>query len=162
MAHTRFRVSSGRGFHHRIDYKWIALSNTTLGILIAALNTSIVLIALPAIFTGIHINPLTPGNTSFLLWILMGYMVVTSTLLVTCGRISDMFGRVKMYNLGFAVFSVGSVLLFLTPSTGSAGALEMIGFRVIQAVGGAFIFANSAAILTDAFPPEQRGFGLGI
>ena len=82
--------------HHRIDYKWIALSNTTLGVLMATINASIVLIALPTIFTGIHINPLTPGNTSFLLWILMGYMVVTSTLLVTCGRISDMFGRVKM------------------------------------------------------------------
>jgi MFS family permease len=145
-----------------IDYKWIALSNTTLGILMATLNSSIVLIALPTIFTGIHINPLTPGNTGFLLWILMGYMVVTSTLLVTCGRISDMLGRVKMYNLGFAIFTVGSLLLFLTPSSGSAGALELIGFRVVQAIGGSFLFANSAAILTDAFPPEQRGLGLGI
>src|SRR5256885_14933760 len=93
-----YRETTGR-FHQRIDYKWVALSNTTLGMLMATINASIVLIALPAIFTGIHINPLTPGNTSFLLWILMGYMVVTSTLLVTCGRISDMFGRVKMYNL---------------------------------------------------------------
>jgi MFS family permease len=161
MTDTGSRPAAGV-IHGRIDYKWIALSNTTLGVLMATINASIVLIALPAIFTGIHINPLTPGNTSFLLWILMGYMVVTSTLLVTCGRISDMFGRVKMYNLGFVIFSAGSVLLFLTPSSGTAGALELIGFRLIQAMGGAFIFANSAAILTDAFPPEQRGFGLGI
>jgi MFS family permease len=148
--------------HNRIDYKWIALSNTTLGILMASINASIVLIALPAIFTGVHIDPLGPGNTSYLLWILMGYMVVTSTLLVTVGRISDMFGRVKMYTTGFAIFTIGSILLFLTPGTGSTGALELIGFRLIQAVGGAFLFANSAAILTDAFPADQRGFGLGI
>jgi len=145
-----------------IDYKWIALSNTTLGVLMASLNSSIVLIALPTIFNGIKINPLTPGNTSFLLWILMGYMVVTSTLLVTVGRISDMLGRVKMYTLGFAIFTVGSILLFLTPGTGSAGGFEIIGFRLVQAVGGSFLFANSAAILTDAFPPQQRGLGLGI
>lgn len=145
-----------------VHYKWIALSNTTLGILMATLNSSIVLIALPTIFTGIRINPLTPGNTGFLLWILMGYMVVTSTLLVTCGRISDMLGRVKMYNLGFAIFTVGSLLLFLTPNSGSTGALELIGFRIVQAIGGSFLFANSAAILTDAFPAKQRGLGLGI
>ena len=147
---------------HHIDYKWIALSNTTLGMLMATLNASIVLIALPTIFNGIHINPLTPGNTSYLLWILMGYMVVTSTLLVTVGRISDMLGRVKMYNLGFAVFTFGSLLLVLTPSDGSTGAIELIAFRIVQAVGGAFLFANSAAILTDAFPPHQRGLGLGV
>jgi EmrB/QacA subfamily drug resistance transporter len=145
-----------------VSYKWIALSNTTLGVLMASLNSSIVLIALPTIFNGIHINPLAAGNTSFLLWILMGYMVVTSTLLVTVGRISDMFGRVKMYTYGFAVFTIGSVLLFLTPSTGSAGGLEIIGFRIVQAVGASFLFANSAAILTDAFPANQRGLGLGI
>src|SRR5579884_1905227 len=145
-----------------IHYKWIALSNTTLGVLMATLNSSIVLIALPSIFNGIHIDPLTPGNTSFLLWILMGYMVVTSTLLVTCGRISDMFGRVRMYNLGFAIFTAGSILLFLTPSQGVMGGLEIIAFRIVQAVGASFLFANSAAILTDAFPADQRGFGLGI
>ncbi|MDQ2741486.1 MAG: MFS transporter [Chloroflexota bacterium] len=130
--------------------------------LMATINTSIVLIALPAIFTGIGINPLTPGNTSFLLWILMGYMVVTSTLLVTVGRISDMLGRVRMYTLGFAVFTVGSILLSLTPGTSSTGALEIIGFRIIQAVGASFLFANTAAILTDAFPADQRGLGLGV
>jgi MFS family permease len=148
--------------HGRIDYKWIALSNTTLGMLMATLNSSIVLIALPSIFRGIGINPLTPGNTSFLLWILMGYMVVTSTLLVTVGRISDMLGRVKMYDLGFAVFTLGSFLAFLTPSAGSTGAIELIVFRIVQAIGAAFLFANSAAILTDAFPANQRGFGLGV
>jgi MFS family permease len=143
-------------------YKWLALSNTTLGMLMATVNASIVLIALPSIFRGLRIDPLQPGNTSFLLWILMGYMVVTSTLLVTIGRISDMLGRVKMYNLGFAIFTVGSILAFLTPSTGTAGGIEMILFRVIQGVGGSFIFANSAAILTDAFPAEQRGLALGL
>jgi len=150
---------------HGVDsphYKWVALSNTTLGMLMASINTSIVLIALPAIFNGLKINPLTPGNTSFLLWVLMGYMVVTSTLLVTVGRISDMLGRVKMYRAGFAVFAVGSILLFLTPSTGTAGGFEIIGFRIVQAIGGSFIFANSSAILTDAFPAQERGFALGL
>src|SRR5579875_2496632 len=146
----------------RVAYKWIALSNTTLGVLMASLNSSIVLIALPTIFNGIKINPLTPSNTSFLLWILMGYMVVTSTLLVTVGRISDMLGRVRMYTLGFAVFTVGSILLFLTPGTGTTGGYEIIAFRIIQAIGGSFLFANSAAILTDAFPANERGLGLGI
>ncbi|HZS93642.1 MAG TPA: MFS transporter [Chloroflexota bacterium] len=146
----------------RVAYKWIALSNTTLGVLMATINASIVLIAMPTIFNGIKINPLTPGNTSFLLWILMGYMVVTSTLLVTAGRISDMYGRVRLYTLGFAIFTVGSILLFITPSTGTAGGIELIAFRIVQAVGGAFLFANSAAILTDAFPARQRGLGLGI
>jgi MFS family permease len=145
-----------------VHYKWVALSNTTLGMLMATLNSSIVLIALPSIFNGIGINPLAPGNTSFLLWILMGYMVVTSTLLVTVGRISDILGRVRMYNAGFAVFTLGSLLLFLTPSSGSTGAIELIAFRIVQAIGGSFIFANAAAILTDAFPPDQRGFGLGV
>jgi MFS family permease len=143
-------------------YKWVALSNTTLGMLMATINSSIVLIALPAIFNGLHVDPLTPQNTSLLLWVLLGYMVVTSTLLVTVGRISDMLGRVKMYRAGFAVFAIGSILLFLTPSTGTTGAIELILFRVVQAVGGSFIFANSSAILTDAFPPLERGFALGL
>lgn len=156
---SRLRSTPGVESPH---YRWIALSNTTLGILMASLNTSIVLIALPSIFNGLKIDPLTPGNTSFLLWILMGYMVVTSTLLVTVGRISDMLGRVKMYRAGFAVFAIGSVLLFVTPSTGTAGGIEIILFRVVQAVGGSFLFANAAAILTDAFPADQRGFALGL
>src|SRR5690349_3601058 len=110
-------------------YKWIALTNTTLGVLMASIDASIVLISLPAIFNGIHINPLAPGETGYFLWILLGYMVVTATLLVTFGRISDMFGRVRLYNMGFAIFSVGSILLWLTPGTGNTGALELILFR---------------------------------
>ncbi len=143
-------------------YKWIALSNTTLGMLMAAINGNIVLISLPAIFGGIGINPLAPGETNYFLWLLLGYMVVTATLLVTFGRLSDMFGRVRLYNLGFAVFTVGSILLFLTPGSGNTAALELIGFRLVQAVGGGFLFANSTAILTDAFPASQRGMAMGI
>jgi EmrB/QacA subfamily drug resistance transporter len=143
-------------------YKWIALSNTTLGVLMASIDSSIVLISLPAIFNGIHIDPLAPGETSYFLWLLLGYMVVTATLLVTFGRISDMFGRVRMYNLGFLIFAVASVLLWLTPSTGNTGAVELIVFRLIQGVGSGFLFANSAAIITDAFPANQRGLAMGI
>ncbi len=143
-------------------YKWIALTNTTLGVLMASIDTSIVLISLPAIFNGIHVNPLAPGETNYFLWILLGYMVVTATLLVTFGRISDMFGRVRFYNLGFAIFTVGSILLWLTPGTGNTGALELVLFRLIQGAGAGFLFSNSAAILTDAFPENQRGLALGI
>ncbi|HVB75749.1 MAG TPA: MFS transporter [Ktedonobacteraceae bacterium] len=143
-------------------YKWVALSNTTLGVLMASIDTSIVLISLPAIFNGIHVNPLAPGETGYFLWILLGYMVVTATLLVTFGRISDMFGRVRFYNMGFAIFTVGSILLWLTPGTGNTGALELILFRLVQGVGAGFLFSNSAAILTDAFPVNQRGLALGI
>src|SRR6266705_4311769 len=131
------------------SYKWIALSNTTLGVLMASIDISIVLIALPAIFNGIHVNPLAPGETNYFLWLLLGYMAVTATLLVTFGRISDMFGRVRFYNMGFAIFTVGSILLWLTPGTGNTGALELILFRLVQGIGGGFLFSNSAAILTD-------------
>lgn len=143
-------------------YKWIALSNTTLGVLMASIDASIVLISLPAIFDGIKINPLAPGETNYFLWILLGYMVVTATLLVTFGRISDMFGRVKLYNLGFLIFAIGSILLWLTPGTGNAGAIELIAFRLIQGVGSGFLFSNSTAIITDAFPADQRGLAMGI
>src|SRR5581483_2425381 len=143
-------------------YKWIALTNTTLGVLMATIDSSIVLISLPVIFKGIDIDPLAPGETGYFLWMLLGYMVVTATLLVTFGRISDMFGRVKLYNLGFAIFTVGSILLWLTWGTGNEGALQLILFRLIQGVGSGFLFSNSAAILTDAFPSNQRGFALGI
>jgi MFS family permease len=143
-------------------YKWIALSNTTLGVLMATINQSIVLIALPDIFHGIGLNPLGPGNTSYLLWMFMGFLVVSAVLVVSFGRLGDMFGRVRMYNLGFAVFTVGSVFLTITWMHGAAGALWLIGWRVVQGVGGAFLFANSAAILTDAFPANQRGTALGL
>jgi MFS family permease len=144
------------------NYKWIALSNTTLGVLMVTINSSIMLIALPDIFRGIHINPLTPGNTSYLLWMILSFLVVTAVLVVSLGRLGDMFGRVRMYNLGFAVFSFFSILLLITPLTGSAGALWIIGMRVGQGFGGALLFANSSAILTDAFPEDQRGLALGI
>ena len=157
------RGQSARRFQSaRIPYKWIALSNTTLGVFMASLDGSIVMISLPAIFHGIGINPLSPHETNYMLWTLMGYMVVTATLLVAFGRISDMFGRVRLYNLGFAIFAVGSVLLYFVTGTGNTAALEIIIFRLIQAVGGAFLFSNSAAILTDAFPSEQRGTAMGI
>jgi MFS family permease len=143
-------------------YKWIALSNTTLGILMAVINQSIVIIALPDIFRGIHLNPLVPSNTSYLLWMLLSFMVVMAVLVVSLGRVGDMFGRVRMYNLGFAVFTAGSILLSLTWMHGSSGALWMIVMRVVQGIGAAFLMANSSAILTDAFPPDQRGLALGI
>ncbi len=145
-----------------IHYKWIALSNTTLGVLMATINSSILLISLPAIFNGIGINPLAPGETNYFLWMLLGYMVITATLLVTFGRISDIYGRVKMYNLGFTIFTVASILLFFTPGTGNSAALYIILIRLLQGVGGGFLFANSAAIITDAFPINQRGGALGI
>ncbi|HVA04946.1 MAG TPA: MFS transporter [Acidimicrobiales bacterium] len=143
-------------------YKWIALSNITLGTLMVFINQSIVLIALPAIFRGIHLNPLTPSNTGYMLWMLMGFMVVLAVLLVTLGRVGDMFGRVKMYNLGFAVFTVFSILLSVTWMHGPTAAMWLIGMRIGQGVGGAMLFANSSAIITDAFPAHQRGLGLGI
>jgi EmrB/QacA subfamily drug resistance transporter len=143
-------------------YKWIALTNTTIGVLMATLDSSIVLISMPAIFRGIHLNPLTPSNTSYLLWLLMSYMVVTAVLVVSFGRIGDMFGRVKMYNLGFAIFTVGSLAASLTYFGGRSAALYLIAMRVVQGIGGAMIMANSTAILTDAFPLGQRGMALGI
>ncbi|MGI8914850.1 MAG: MFS transporter [Chloroflexota bacterium] len=158
---VRSRLPEGsRGANDR--YKWVVLSNTTLGILMAAMNSSILLISLPAIFRGIQINPLAPGQSSFLLWILLGYMIVTATLVVTFGRISDMVGRVKMYTLGFAIFTLASILLSLTPGTGTQGGLELLIFRLVQGVGGAFLFANSAALLTDAFLARQRGLAMGV
>ena len=144
------------------NYKWVALSNTTLGMLAATVNASIVIIALPAIFRGIHLNPLEPGNVSYLLWMLMGYLVVSAVLVVTLGRLGDIYGRVKMYNAGFAIFGLGALALPFDPFTGPKGALWLIGFRVIQATGGAMLMANSPAILTDAFPSNQRGTAMGI
>src|SRR5690349_15147160 len=144
------------------NYKWIALSNTTLGVLMAAMNSSIVLISLPDIFRGLSINPLDPTESGYLLWMMLGYMVVTATMLVTIGRLSDMWGRVRLYNLGFVIFTVSSILLFLTPSSGNAGALEIIIFRLLQGIGGGCLIANSSAIITDAFPTRQRGLALGL
>ena len=143
-------------------YKWTALSNTTLGMFMAALDSSIVLISLPAIFRGINLDPLEPSNISYLLWMLMGYLVVTAVLVVSFGRLGDMYGRVKMYNAGFLIFTLASIALSLTPGEGSSAAMWLIGFRVVQGVGGALLMANSTAILTDAFKVEERGMAMGI
>jgi len=142
-------------------YKWVALSNTTAAVFMSALDGSIVIIALPAIFRGIHLDPLAPGNVTYLLWMIMGYRLVQAVLVVTLGRLGDMFGRVRIYNAGFAVFTAASVLLSFDPFQGTRGALWLIGWRVPQAIGGSMLTANSAAILTDAFPADQRGFALG-
>jgi MFS family permease len=150
--------ADGRSVH----YKWIALSNTTLGILMVTINQSILLISLPALFRGIDLNPLVPSNTSYFLWVFLGFMLVTAVLVVSLGRVGDIYGRVRMYNLGFAVFTLFSILLSVTWLTGPAGALWIIIMRVFQGVGGAFLFANSTAIITDAFPPYERGKAMGI
>jgi MFS family permease len=145
-----------------VAYKWIALFNVTLSSLMGTINGSIILVSLPAIFNGIHINPMAPDAFQYLLWILMGYGLVTATLLLSIGRLADIYGRVKLFRLGFLIFTIGSILLYLTPGTGNTGALELIIFRLIQAVGGAFTMANGAAIITDAFPVSERGKALGI
>ncbi|MFJ2719929.1 MFS transporter [Streptomyces sp. NPDC087437] len=143
-------------------YKWVALSNTTLGVLIATMDASIVIISLPAIFRGIGLDPLAPGNISYLLWMILGYLLVSAVLVVVLGRLGDMFGRVRIYNLGFLVFACASVALSLDPFRAGAGALWLILWRVVQAFGGSMLTANSAAILTDAFPAGQRGMALGV
>ena len=142
-------------------YKWLVLSNTTVGVVLSGMNATSLMIALPVIFRGIDLNPLQPSNFPFLLWIMMGYMLVLAAIVVTVGRIGDIFGRVRMYNLGFAVFTVASILLSLVWSTGANGALELVIMRMVQAIGGALLMANSAAIITDAFPSDQLGLALG-
>jgi MFS family permease len=147
---------------HGDRYKWTALSNTTLGVLMASLDGSIVIISMPAIFRGIGLDPLSPSNIGYLLWMILGYLLVAAVLVVALGRLGDMFGRVRLYNLGFMVFAVASLALSVDPFHGGSGALWLIGWRVVQGIGGAMLTANSAAILTDAFPLEQRGMALGI
>ncbi len=143
-------------------YKWIALSNTTLSMTMATIDASIVIIAMPAIFRGIHLDPLAPGNVSYLLWMIIGYLLVTAVAVVTLGRLGDMYGRVRIYNLGFVVFTLASIALSLDPLYGSSGAMWLIGWRLIQALGGSMLMSNSAAILTDAFPAGKRGMALGV
>jgi MFS family permease len=157
----RTTASPRRWSRDHPGYKWVALSNTTVGMLLATVNSSIVLISLPAIFRGIGLDPLAPGNISYLLWMIMGFLLVSAALVVTLGRMGDMYGRVKIYSMGFVVFAVSSVALALVPFGGGGAALWLIGWRVVQGVGGAMLFANSTAILTDAFPAHQRGMALG-
>jgi MFS family permease len=142
-------------------YAWVALANTTAAIFMAALDGSVVIIALPAIFRGINLDPLSAGNISYLLWMIMGYRLVQAVLVVNLGKLGDMYGRVKMYNAGFVVFTIASILLSFDPYSGGHGAMWLIGWRFLQAIGGSMLMANSAAILTDAFPAERRGFALG-
>ena len=142
-------------------YRWVALANTTAAIFMATLDGSIVIIALPAIFRGIGLDPLAPGSIFYLLWMIMGYRLVQAVLVVSLGRLGDIYGRVKIYNAGFVVFTFASVLLSFDPFHAGGGAMWLIGWRVLQAVGGSMLMANSAAILTDAFPAERRGFALG-
>ncbi|MEM0139968.1 MAG: MFS transporter [Ferroplasma sp.] len=142
--------------------KWIALSNTTIGQFMATINTSIIIVALPAIFKGIHLNPLQEGSFPYLLWLIMSYMIVLSVTLVSIGKLSDIFGRVRIFNLGFLIFTIGSVLLYIAPGTGYTIAFELIIFRMVQATGGAFLMANTFAIITDNFESKERGFAIAI
>ena len=143
-------------------YKWIALVNATLAVLLATLDGSITIIAMPDIFRGIHLDPLVPANSFYLLWMILGYLVVTSVLIVSLGRLGDMVGRVKIYRLGFVIYTVASLLLAIDWLQGSGGAIYLIGLRIVQGIGGACLLANAAAIITDAFPANQRGMALGI
>jgi MFS family permease len=143
-------------------YKWVALTNTTVGVLLATIDASIMIIAMPDIFRGIKLDPLVPGNNLYLLWMILGYLVTSSVLVVTVGRLGDLFGRVRMYNLGFVIYTTASLLLTIDWMTGRSGALWLLLWRIVQGIGGAFLVGNSGAILTDAFPPRQRGLALGI
>jgi MFS family permease len=155
-------MSTVHGEPYDDRYKWIALSNTTLAVLLATLDVSITLIAMPNIFRGIHLDPLVPANSFYLLWMILGYMIVGSVLIVSLGRLGDMFGRVRIYNLGFVIYTAASLLLTIDWLQGRAGADYLIAFRIVQGIGGACLMANAAAIITDAFPENQRGMALGI
>ena len=157
-ASAAFRRPDPRGE----NYKWIALSNCTLGVLLATLDASITLIAMPDIFRGIHLDPLVPGNSLYLLWMIFGFLIVTSVLIVSLGRLGDMYGRVRIYNLGFVIYTAASLVLAVCWLNGKAGATYLIGFRIVQGIGAACLLANSAAIITDAFPANKRGMALGI
>jgi MFS family permease len=145
-----------------VDYKWVALSNTTLAMLLATIDTSIVIVAMPDVFRGVHLNPLGAGNSFYLLWMIVGYLVVTSVLVVSFGRLGDIYGRVRMYTIGFAVYTASSLLLTVDWLSGHSGAAYLVGFRIVQGIGAAFLLANAPAILTDAFPSNQRGLALGL
>jgi len=161
MTELQERAAIAAGTEHP-RHKWVVLSNTTLGTLLATINASIVLISLPAIFRGIGLNPLHPANVGYLLWMLMGYLVVTAVLVVPFGRLGDMYGRVRLYNLGFIVFTVAAVALSFDPFQLGGGAIWLIAWRVVQGIGGAMLMATASAVLTDAFPARQRGMALGV
>ena len=160
MAGAKMQTESSE--KRRVPYKWIALSNTTLGVLMASITGNIILISLPAIFRGMNVDPLSAEGANYMLWMLMGFTVVTATLLVTLGRLSDIFGRVRLYNLGFAIFTLASILLYFTPGSGGTGLMFMIFFRLLQGIGAGFLFANSMAIITDAFAAHERGMAMGL
>jgi MFS family permease len=143
-------------------YKWMALFVSTLGMLMATIDVSITLIALPDVFNGIGLDPLQPGNSFYLLWMILGFLIVTSVLVTSLGRLGDMYGRVRIYNLGFALFTFFSLLLSVTWMTGHAGGIWLIVLRIFQGVGAAMLMANSAAVITDAFPAGKRGMAMGI
>ncbi len=146
-----------------MQYKWTVLVNTTLGGLMGSINMTIVLISLPTIFRGLNIDPTAPGEFIMLLWVMMGYSIVLATLLVTFGRLSDIYGRTRLYTLGFVIFTLGSILLSIIPdNSGNRGAELLIGFRMIQAIGGGLLMVNSTALITDAFGSTERGRALGI
>ncbi|MFC4942820.1 MFS transporter [Pseudonocardia sp. GCM10023141] len=159
---TRGHRSTGPTIDADDRYKWVALTNTTVGVLLATIDSSIMLIAMPDIFRGIGLDPLLPENSFYLLWMILGYLVTSSVLVVSVGRLGDMFGRVRMYNLGFVIYTFASLMLTITWMNGHAGAIWLLAWRVVQGVGGAFLVGNSGAILTDAFPSHQRGLALGI
>jgi len=143
-------------------YKWVALMTATLAVLLATLDGSITIIAMPDIFRGIALDPLVPSNSFYLLWMILGYLVVTSVLIVSLGRLGDMVGRVRIFNLGFVIYTFASLMLTVDWMTGRSGAAYLIAWRIVQGIGGACLLANSAAIIADAFPPRQRGMALGI
>ena len=122
----------------KIDYKWIALTNTTMGALLATIDASIMLIAMPDVFRGIGLDPLLPSNSFYLLWMILGYLVVSSVLVVSFGRLGDLFGEVRMYTLGFAVYTIASLILTVTWLTGTEGALFLVVMRMVQGIGAAF------------------------
>jgi MFS family permease len=162
-AVSRAAANGPNGSDPRGDkYKWIALSNCTLGVLLATLDASITLIAMPDIFRGIKLDPLVPANSFYLLWMILGFLVVSSVLIVSLGRLGDIYGRVRIYNLGFVIYTLASLVLTIDWLTGRPGAIFLIVFRIVQGVGAACLLANAAAIITDAFPANQRGTALGI
>ena len=155
-------VARAPSAQHPDNYKWVALSNTTVGVLLATIDASIMLIAMPDIFRGINLDPLNPANSFYLLWMILGFLIVSSVLVVGLGRLGDILGRVRIYNLGFVIYTGASLLLTIDWMTGRSGAIWLMVMRVLQGIGAACLIGNSAAILTDAFPSNQRGLALGI